>query len=65
MFYPFCGGQDLGKIRRMVKYRRKIYQKELSIGESYRRTAGLDLAGSLVLVLSHLHANARRALSLP
>ena len=24
-------------------YRRKIYQKELSIGESYRRTAGLGL----------------------
>ena len=44
-------------------YRRKIYQKELSIGESYRRTAGLGLitrdwrdeetlVGSLVLALS-------------
>ena len=61
----YCGGQVLGKIRRMIVKHvpTEIYLKELSIGESYRRTAGLGLitrawrdeetlAGPLVLVLS-------------
>ena len=46
-------------------YRREIYREDLSIGESYRRTAGLGLiprdrdeetlAGSLVLSQLHAH----------